>query len=124
MKARKKPRSPISSTGECRNSRAMRWQVELSDIAEGGCRVVDPAGRLAKGEQLRLSIAGTGPHHAQVCWHRNGAAGVEFVRPLPPELIKALRGQQAVGQPASIRYGRTDQDDGQAPGTAALRRVC
>lgn len=126
MKARKKPRTPITAHGTCRNARGAQWDAVLSDIAEGGCRIADPAGQLAKGDQLRLTIAGTGPHHAQVCWRRGGAAGLAFLRPLPGELIERLQaGGHAAPAPSPAArpgFGRAATGPGAAP-APGLRRI-
>lgn len=101
----------MAAHGSCRNARGLQWEAELTDIAEGGCRIADPARRLTTGEQLRLMIAGTGPHHARVCWQRGGAAGLAFARPLTGDLLAALQFQHRhlPARSAAIHYGQAAQ---------------
>ncbi len=66
MKTRKSARMATTATGSCRTARGMQWDVALADLSEGGCRADNPRGRLQLGEFVRLFIAGTGPHMAEV----------------------------------------------------------
>ena len=120
MKARQKPRTSISAHGTCRTARGARWEAALSDIAEGGCRIADPAGQLAQGDQVRLTIAGTGPHYAQVRWRRGHAAGLAFLRPLPGELLEQLAAQERAPLPSR---GHAEAAVPQPGARAPLRRI-
>jgi hypothetical protein len=68
----------------------MQWDLELADLSEGGCRIEDAHGRLRLGEFVRLYIAGTGPHMAEVAWRQGSRVGIEFVRPLAPRVFHLL----------------------------------
>lgn len=56
----------------------MHVDIALDDLSAGGCRLDDPHGRLRLGEFVRLYIAGTGPHMAEVAWRQGSRVGVEF----------------------------------------------
>ena len=62
----------------------------MADLSPGGCRIDDPEGRLVPGEQVRLTIAGTGPHVAEVVWCRRGRAGVEFRTELTEQALRSI----------------------------------
>ncbi len=68
----------------------MQWDVDLEDLSAGGCMIHDRQGRLKLGEYVRLYIAGTGPHLAEVAWQIGGNAGLAFTRPLPDRVFTAL----------------------------------
>ncbi|MEQ5787863.1 PilZ domain-containing protein [Erythrobacter sp. NFXS35] len=90
MRARNSVRIPTAATGSCRTSRGMQWDLELADLSEGGCRIEDSRGRLRLGEFVRLYIAGTGPHMAEVAWRQGSRVGIEFARPLPRRVFTLL----------------------------------
>ena len=52
--------------------------------------VADTHGRLRLGEFIRLFIAGTGPHLAEVAWRQAGNVGIAFTRPLPNRVFALL----------------------------------
>jgi hypothetical protein len=68
----------------------MQVDIELADLSAGGCRIEDPQARLRLGEIVRLFIAGTGPHMAEVAWRQGGRVGLEFQRDLPERVIRKL----------------------------------
>lgn len=117
----------MAARGSCRNARGLQWEVVLTDIAEGGCRIADPARHLATGEQVRLTIAGTGPHHARVCWHRGGAAGLAFARPLAEDLLEQIAAAASAPVPAAPTLVGAPAQPGAAevPGAAPsqVRRI-
>ncbi|MEL7188707.1 MAG: PilZ domain-containing protein [Pseudomonadota bacterium] len=90
MKSRQSNRVATSATGSYRTPKGMQWDVELGDLSQGGCRVSDPRAGLHLGEYVRLFIAGTGPHMAEVVWRNTSNAGLAFLRPLPPRLFTHL----------------------------------
>ncbi len=90
MKARTTSRVPIEATGSYRTSRGMQWDIQLADLSEGGCRIFDPRGRADLGEYVRLYIAGTGPHLAEVAWRHGDHVGFAFTRPLPERVFSSL----------------------------------
>lgn len=90
MKARQSKRVSTAATGSYRTPKGMQWDIELADLSHGGCRVHDPRGGLQLGQYVRLFIAGTGPHMAEVAWRSSAQAGLAFLRPLPPRLFGNL----------------------------------
>ncbi|MDT8280924.1 MAG: PilZ domain-containing protein [Erythrobacter sp.] len=90
IKARRSARVPTTATGSCRTARGVQWDIELADLSQGGCQIEDPQGRLRLGEHVRLTIAGTGPHMAEIAWRQGALIGVEFVRPLPERVLARL----------------------------------
>ncbi|MBI1403167.1 MAG: hypothetical protein GC147_08140 [Porphyrobacter sp.] len=90
MRARSSSRVATAATGSCRTSRGMQWDLDLADLSAGGCRIDDPHGRLRLGEFVRLFIAGTGPHMAEVAWRQGSRVGLEFARALPPRVFHLL----------------------------------
>lgn len=90
MKARRSVRIATTATGSCRTSRGMQWDIALVDLSCGGCQIEDPHGRLKLGEYVRLFIAGTGPHVAEIVWRQGPRAGIEFARPLPGRVLNRL----------------------------------
>ena len=68
----------------------MQWDIRLEDLSSGGCRVDDPRGGMALGEYVRLFIAGTGPHMAEVAWRQGSRVGLEFQTPLPERIFALL----------------------------------
>lgn len=65
----------------------MLWDVALTDLSEGGCRIEDARGRLRIGETVRLFIAGTGPHIASVAWCEGASTGLVFQRALSARVV-------------------------------------
>ncbi|MEM6266891.1 MAG: PilZ domain-containing protein [Pseudomonadota bacterium] len=115
MKARRNPREPTTATGSYRTGRGMQWDVELADLSRGGCRVADPRGGLRLGEYVKLFIAGTGPHTAEVAWRQSDRVGLEFARPLPERVVAHLA--DADWDSAQEAYRSTSQE-------GLVRRFC
>ncbi len=113
MKARKSSRVSLTATGTIRSPRAMQWDVPLADLSQGGCRVDDMQGRLKLGEFVRLFIAGTGPHMAEVAWRQGGNVGLAFTRPLPERVFILL---------ASAEWEEAAKAYGENSGSGAPRR--
>lgn len=107
MRIRGSLRIPTEATGSCRTSRGMQWDIVLADLSEGGCRIDDPRGRLRLGEFVRLYIAGTGPHMAEVAWRQGDRVGIEFARPLPARLFQRLAAADWHGAQAAYEEDRS-----------------
>jgi len=90
MQSRKDNRIPTSTAGAYRTKLGSEWEVELADLSCGGCRVDDPHGGLKLGEYVSLSIAGTGPHTAEVAWRQLHRVGLEFARPLTESVLNRI----------------------------------
>lgn len=106
MRIRGSERIPTEATGSCRSSRGMQWDIALADLSNGGCRIDDPRGRLRLGEYVRLYIAGTGPHMAEVAWRQSERVGLEFVRPLPERVLQRLTAADWNGAQAAYEESR------------------
>jgi PilZ domain len=114
VKARRSVRIVTTATGSCRSARGMQWDIALADLSEGGCRVDDPRARLQVGEVVRLNIAGTGPHMAQVGWRQGSRVGLVFQRALTPQVVRRFAEADWDGARAAF-----DEDLSRAP----VRRV-
>ncbi|MEO1730349.1 MAG: PilZ domain-containing protein [Pseudomonadota bacterium] len=90
MKARRSPRVRTSVTGSCKSPRGFSWDIRFDDLSEGGCRVDDPRHGMELGALVKLFIAGTGPHHAEVAWRQGDRVGLEFVKPLSTRVFTLL----------------------------------
>lgn len=90
----------------------MQWDIELADLSKGGCRIEDPRGGLGLGEYVRLFIAGTGPHVAEVAWRQGSRIGLEFQNPLPERVFALLAEERwdeagrALADPRMAGFGR------------------
>ena len=94
MQARKTHRVLSRAHGSCKSARGFQWDVRLHNLSSGGCRLDDPHRGMAIGSQVKLFIAGTGPHHAEVVWRQGERVGVEFARPLPERVFRHLAAEE------------------------------
>lgn len=112
MKNRHSQRLPTRATGSCRTARGMLWNIQLDDLSAGGCRLEDPRGGMALGEHVRLFIAGTGPHIAEVAWRQGTRVGLEFRTPLSERIVALIveerydEATSAFADPGSRGYAR------------------
>jgi len=90
MLARKTSRTRSIAKGSATNQRGSSWKIEIADLSEGGCRVDDPRGGMELGRHVKLMIADTGPHLAEVAWRQGDRVGLEFLRPLPNRVFGLL----------------------------------
>ncbi len=58
-------------------------QVILADVSAQGCCVRCPAGTLRSGQFIGIALDAEEPLQAVIRWVRDGAVGMEFVRPVP-----------------------------------------
>ncbi|MCX7864651.1 MAG: PilZ domain-containing protein [Novosphingobium sp.] len=63
-------------------------EVELADISMHGCCIKASAAGLRIGRFISIGIDGNPMLQAVIRWVRDGAAGMEFVRPIPSERIE------------------------------------
>ncbi len=115
MQARQSDRVPTKATGSCKTARGMQWDIQLDNLSCGGCRVDDPRYGLELGSFVKLFIAGTGPHHAEVAWRQNDRVGLEFVKKLPDRVFKLL---------AQEEWDAARAADLNAASSQQVRRVC
>ena len=90
IESRKSDRIETQVEGRCTSQRGFEWQIQYRDLSPGGCRVDDPRHGLDLGAIVRLEIAGTGPHHAEVAWRQGDRVGLEFVTELPLAVFRHL----------------------------------
>ncbi|MFU7529078.1 PilZ domain-containing protein [Qipengyuania sp. ASV99] len=90
MQARQSERVRSRATGTCKTARGTQWDIQFDDLSLGGCRVDDPRHGMALGAVVKLFIAGTGPHHAEVAWRQGDRVGIEFLKPLAPRVLQLL----------------------------------
>lgn len=88
---RQTERVRTQAEGSCTSERGFEWFIKYEDLSPGGCRVDDPRHGLVLGAMVRLDIAGTGPHHAEVAWRQGDRVGLEFVVPLTDEVFYHLK---------------------------------
>lgn len=81
--ARKSERFPTHADGSCTSQHGFEWWIQYQNLSPEGCCVKDPRQGLELGALVKLEIAGTGPHHAEVVWREGDNVGLEFVTPLP-----------------------------------------
>lgn len=63
-----------------------RFAVEVVEISSEGCRLLTSE-PVAFGDQVLVSVPGMARWPARVVWARSGTAGVEFHRPLKPDVV-------------------------------------
>ncbi|MEP3422307.1 MAG: PilZ domain-containing protein [Erythrobacter sp.] len=94
MQARQSDRVPSRATGSCKTARGLQWDIQIDDLSLGGCRVDDPRHGLELGSFIKVLIAETGPHDAEVVWRQGDRVGMEFLKPLPERVFKLLSSEQ------------------------------
>ncbi len=68
----------LSSAGESSRAR-------IADLSTHGCNLVGENARLRIGGFIEVSLETGDPMHAIIRWKRGEVAGVEFLRPIPPD---------------------------------------
>jgi hypothetical protein len=63
-----------------------RFTAEVVEISCEGCRMLTTE-PVACGDQVLVSVPGLARWPARVIWARTGTAGVEFHRPLSPDMV-------------------------------------
>ena len=97
-----------------------RGAVWLRNLTRGGARI-DGIPGLRVGDEITLTIPTLKPKPARVAWVMGGGAGLEFARPLHPDIFESLVLHYAHSRP------RTDADralqiDAPAPMPAEMPR--
>lgn len=90
MEGRMAERVRTRATGSCTSPRGFEWEIAYEDLSHGGCRVDDPRHGLELGQIVKLDIAGTGPHHAEVAWRQGDRVGLEFMKPMSDVVFRHL----------------------------------
>jgi hypothetical protein len=82
---RREPRFATWSDAHVENSRGDSAKVLLDEVSMHGCRIKADEPWLRVGGFVSIRIENCGQMQAIVRWMRDGAAGMEFLRPIPPE---------------------------------------
>ncbi len=92
MQDRQSERVNTHFLGAYRTPRGFVCEVEVDDLSLGGCRVDDPRGGLRLGEYVEITLGDAEPIVAEVAWRQTTRVGLQFNRPLSPEVFQALTG--------------------------------
>ena len=79
---REKPRKTISVPGKIRTGRGVPHHVAITDLSEGGCRVIESSEWIKEGSSVSIRVGRLDPIYATVRWARKGEIGLEFHQPL------------------------------------------
>ena len=78
-------RHPVCATATLQTAQGDPVEVFLCDVSTHGCSVHCPDGWLRGGQFVSIAIGGAADLKAIIRWVRDGAAGMEFLRPVPAE---------------------------------------
>lgn len=78
-------RLPAWGTARLQSSHGEETEAMLADVSTHGCCVKSEVAWLRTGTFVTIGIAEEPPLAAIVRWVRDGSAGMEFLRPIPPE---------------------------------------
>ncbi len=79
---REKPRKIISVPGKIRTGRGVPHHVAITDLSEGGCRVIELGSWIKEGSNVSIRVGRLDPIYATVRWVKKGELGLEFQQPL------------------------------------------
>ena len=79
---REKPRKIISVPGKIRTGRGVPHHVAITDLSEGGCRVIESSSWISEGSNVSIRVGRLDPIYATVRWVKKGELGLEFQQPL------------------------------------------
>jgi len=82
---RRESRVPARFSAVLRFSDGASSEVELADVSTHGCCVRSEDAGLRIGRFVSVGLDEESMLQAVVRWVRDGAAGMEFLRPIPPE---------------------------------------
>ena len=82
---RREPRFSTWFDAHIENSHGKRAKVLLAEVSLHGCRISSSEPWLRVGGFVSISIENSAKLQAIVRWVRDGAAGMEFLRAIPPE---------------------------------------
>lgn len=93
---RKTPRKMVHLDARVTSSHGQSAAVTIANVSVHGCNIAGDAAWLRLGGFVSLGLASGAPMQAIVRWVRDGSAGLEFLRPVPPghaewhELISSI----------------------------------
>lgn len=82
---RQSARHPARAMAKLSSSHGEETEATLADVSMHGCCVKSKVAWLRTGTFITIGIAGESALPAIVRWVRDGSAGMEFLRPIPPE---------------------------------------
>jgi hypothetical protein len=82
---RRETRHPAWTTANVENASGARHGVILADVSEHGCAIKGEPGWLRAGGFVSIRIGEEPALQGIVRWIRDGAAGMEFLRPIPAD---------------------------------------
>ncbi|MEM6858788.1 MAG: PilZ domain-containing protein [Pseudomonadota bacterium] len=115
MQTRRDNRIRTNAEGTYTTNLGREWEVEVTDLSRGGCRVDDPHGGLKLGEYVEVFVGGTGPHKAEVAWRQSFRVGLEFVQPIAQSVLARIEQNDWDG--AASEFSKTRHQ-------AMVRRFC
>ena len=91
LERRREPRIPTRYAARLQSSRGDQEAAMLADVSLHGCCVNTSAGWLRQGSFVSVGLGEETPMLAAIVrWVRGGAAGMEFLRPIPSDRIEWL----------------------------------
>ncbi len=100
---RDKTRKILSVPGKIRTGRGVPHRVAITDVSEGGCRIIESNIRIEAGSNVSIRVGNLDPIYASVRWTQNGVIGLEFQQPLCGPLVENMR---AILAAANVRPER------------------
>ena len=82
---RREPRYPARFRATLETAAGERGTAILVDVSTHGCSVESDAEWLRPGRFMSIALGKQPPLETVVRWVRDGAAGMEFLRPIPAE---------------------------------------
>ena len=87
--ARTSPRLTLQAQVQLRGEQRHSHTVTIRDLSTNGC-CLDVVYRVKLDERMWVKLPGIEPIEAFVCWENEFTAGVDFVAPLHPAVLKML----------------------------------
>jgi hypothetical protein len=79
------PRHEAWATAMLRSSHGEETEANIADVSTHGCCIKCEAEWLRTGSFVSIGLEDEPPLQAIIRWVRDGATGMEFLRPIPPE---------------------------------------
>jgi len=83
-------RTEIRLDGLACSTPSRQTQIRIIDISVSGCRLRDRKGEYERGQCLTFSLNGEVVVEGIVRWWRDYQCGVEFLAPLPQDILTAV----------------------------------
>jgi PilZ domain len=86
---RRSARSPVDSEIVVRRVGGFNFEVGITDISRGGCRV-DLIEDYEVGDPVITRLPSLEPLGSRVCWTKGRTAGIQFLRTIHPAVLDSL----------------------------------